>query len=318
MEQLVKRDDWFPDYQDIPSLGISGSQALAERIAHYDLDEFDGASVLDVGCNIGQMCFQSVDWGARRVLGVEYDKSAYAKALEINDKLKAGVNFFLDDIESPFFWNSIRPVDICLFLSVIDTKELERRYAVLSKAAAKTRRVMYYGGHGVQANPIGKYIKDLIYYTDFSEIVYRGQSIGRPIIRASRDVLNVDDFIESVRNSKRTRIAVVGKSLAGKTYLRNLLAKADVTRLSIIDDLYLNGRLMGGSIEAAKKKIATMNNFILFDYRALEYVKADAVYYITRAEEKASAQRNGGPDLYLRSPGGSFDNVLEYYTVINP
>ena len=75
-----KRDNWFVDYHDIPELGIEGKRKINDRIQHYDRNDFLDATVIDLGCNMGQTAFQAEKWGAKQVVGVEYDAEAISKA----------------------------------------------------------------------------------------------------------------------------------------------------------------------------------------------------------------------------------------------
>ena len=58
-KNLIKRDNWFNDYHEIPQLGIKGKRDLNSRIAHYNQNDFKNATVVDLGCNMGQMSFQA-------------------------------------------------------------------------------------------------------------------------------------------------------------------------------------------------------------------------------------------------------------------
>ena len=170
---MEKRDHWFNEYHDMPELGITGTRKINDRIAHYNQDDFKGATAIDLGCNMGQMSFQAEKWGAD-VIGVEFDSNAIANALEIKEKIGSNVNFVVDDLDSNFFWNSIPKIDVVMFLAVIDTIELDNRYGILSKACAKTNKVMYFEGHGKA--PVSKYMKNIVDYTDFSQIIYKGNN----------------------------------------------------------------------------------------------------------------------------------------------
>jgi len=311
---MEKRDNWFVNYQEIPELGIKGSRLLGNRLAFYDESDFKNASVLDVGCNIGQMVFQAQKWGAAKVMGVEYDKTAYKKALEIKDRLGCQVDFIFDDAENPMFWNKVKPVDVCLFLSLIDTKELDVPYSILSKACMKTNKVMYFEGHGANVNSISKYMNDLFYYTDFSEIVYRGQSDGRPFIRAARRVLGMDAFIKSVLESKAKRIAVVGKAMVGKTRLRTRLEEVGGCHHTIIDDLLIGyKKFYGGDFHDSIEKLNKESDWILFDYRALKYAEqVDALYQVI--DDDIGGQRINEAD-WIRSSPFKTGILTEFYTV---
>lgn len=320
-----KRDNWFTEYHDIPELGITGTRKVNDRIAHYDVNDFKDATVIDLGCNMGQMAFQAEKWGARMVIGVEFDAAAVNNANEIKEKLNSNVTFVVDDLDSNFLWNSLPTIDVVMFLAVIDTHELENRYGILSKACAKTGKVMYFEGHGKQ--PPSRYLQNIIEYTDFSQIVYKGSTpVNRPFFRCTRDILNEEQFLEKIISSKHKKIAVVGKSLAGKSSFRQKYWQT-LTDLgySIIDDLRHiktveendEGILIPTSIDKIEPdQISEFDKFILFDYRATEYYDHfDAVFFMTPNVGMLGEQTRERKRPH-RSPSiKNFDTIKEIYTV---
>jgi hypothetical protein len=50
-----KKDNWFRNYQEISGV-LDGKRKLSERLGFFRPEDFKGRTVLDVGCNIGQMC----------------------------------------------------------------------------------------------------------------------------------------------------------------------------------------------------------------------------------------------------------------------
>ena len=309
---MEKRDHWFNEYHDMPELGITGTRKINDRIAHYNQDDFKGATAIDLGCNMGQMSFQAEKWGAD-VIGVEFDSNAIANALEIKEKIGSNVNFVVDDLDSNFFWNSIPKIDVVMFLAVIDTIELDNRYGILSKACAKTNKVMYFEGHGKA--PVSKYMKNIVDYTDFSQIVYKGNTpTKRPFFRCTRDTLTSQECIQQIVDSKYNKIAVVGKSLAGKTTIRNDLQKVNNGKYDIIDDLK-HWTDTGSATQIEIDDLKKYEKFVCFDYRALEYYdEFDAVFFLTANETLIGQRRpRKGP---LRSPTiTNYDTLKEVYTV---
>ena len=134
-----KRDKWFTNYQEIPGVR-QGKRKLEDR-AGFDQADFRGKTVLDLGCNIGQMSLHAITLGATCVLGVEYDKVAYAEAQAVRQS--EAIIYKLDDLDNPLFWHHIGQYDTVLLLSVIDTKELTNRFGILAKACMKCKVVMY-------------------------------------------------------------------------------------------------------------------------------------------------------------------------------
>jgi hypothetical protein len=233
--------------------------------------------------------------------------------LEIKEKIGSNVNFVVDDLDSNFFWNSIPKIDVVMFLAVIDTIELDNRYGILSKACAKTNKVMYFEGHGKA--PVSKYMKNIVDYTDFSQIIYKGNTpTKRPFFRCTRDTLTSQECIQQIVDSKYNKIAVVGKSLAGKTTIRNDLQKVNNGKYDIIDDLK-HWTDTGSTTQIEIDDLKKYEKFVCFDYRALEYYdEFDAVFFLTANETLIGQRRpRKGP---LRSPTiTNYDTLKEVYTV---
>ncbi len=312
-KNLIKRDNWFNDYHEIPQLGIKGKRDLNSRIAHYNQDDFKNSTVVDLGCNMGQMTFQAQAWGAKHVMGIEYDSTAVLNANQIKDQLNIdNVTFVVDDLDSNFLWTSMDNFDVVMFLAVIDTIELENRYGILSKACRKTNKVMYFEGHGKQT--YNKYMQNLVEYTDFTEIKYMGNTpVSRPFFRCTREKMTSEQAVQAIANSPYDKIAVVGKSLAGKTTIREQLQKLD-HKFDVVDDLvyWENGQ------DAGRIQVSDLNNmdrFVLFDYRGLEYYPdVDVVFFVTPNGSLIGQSRK--PSKPLISPSiKSFANVKEVYTV---
>ena len=313
VDTAEKRDNWFNEYHDIPELGIHGTRKVNDRIAHYNQSDFKDATVIDLGCNMGQMSFQAEKWGAKNVIGVEYDATAIANAIKIKEQLKSNVNFVVDDLDSNFFWNSIPAMDVVMFLAIIDTIELENRYGILSKACAKTNKVMYFEGHGKA--PASKYLKNIIDYTDFSNVIFKGYTpTKRPFFRCTRDTITSEECIQQIVDSKYNKIAVVGKSLAGKTTIRNDLQKVNNGKYDIIDDLK-HWTDTGSATQIEINDLKKYEKFVCFDYRALEYYdEFDVVFFVTANEDLIGQTRERKNPM--RSPSiKNYNTLKEVYTV---
>lgn len=308
-----KRDNWFNQYHEIPQLGIKGKRGLNDRIQHYNVEDFKDATVIDFGCNMGQMSFQAAEWGAKEVTGIEYDSTAVENAKNINKQLGLDVNFVVDDLDSNFLWNSLDSVDVSMFLAIIDTKELENRYGILSKICSKTKKVMYFEGHGKQ--PATKYFKNIVDYTDFSQIKYLGQTpVTRPFFRCSREILSSEECVDAIMNSRYNKIAVVGKSLAGKSTIREMLQKSGY-KSDIVDDL-VHFKADGTAAEKIQPHdIKRLNKVVVFDYRALEYYSDyDVVFFLTPDQKLIGQTRERKNPLrtpYIKS----YETLKEIYTV---
>lgn len=282
-----KRNNWFTKYHEIPQLGIEGKRNLKDRLSFYVQEDFANSHVIDFGCNMGQMSFQAADWGASKVLGVEYDLEAVNKAKEINQQLGYNINFVKDDLDSNFFWNSIDCADVSLFLAIIDTKELENRYGILAKVCAKTKKVMYFEGHGKQDK--SKYLSDILHFTDFSKIEYCGLTpVNRPFFRCAREFDHFNEIENIINQGSYNKIGIVGKPMAGKTALMKSIVND--TKYTLIDDLVKYENNQTEKIEPAK--IDEIDRYIIFDYKALDYCDdLEVVFFLTPQEENIGQTR---------------------------
>lgn len=282
---MKKRNNWFGDYQEIPGVR-TGKRKLDYRVAGFDVDDFDGKSVLDLGCNLGQMSLFAAKHGASRVLGVEYDKDAFIEAMDIrNHQDPSTVQYKLDDLDNPLFWHHIDPHDTVLLLSVMDTKELTNRFGILSRACMKCKGVLYLEGHGNQ--PRSKYFKYILDNTDFVQVEHVGCYEGRDLFRCSRDVLTTYGFHTKLRAvcEQHDRIAVLGNQMVGKSTLRGRMEIPGFTILDDCDD---------------RELIGSCGKVILFDYRAAQYANDfDVVFNVLQPAEKFEIRRKNAH--YLRS-----------------
>ena len=259
---VEKRNNWYHQYQEIPGVA-GGMRSLASRVKHFNTEDFDGSSVLDLGSNVGQMSFWAAQHGASSVTGVEFDLEAYRKALGFKHRVPNGdkVIFRLDDLDMPTAWHNLPVHDVVLFLSLIDIKELENRFGMLARACMKTGRVLYFEGHLRQ--PLTKYFRYLLDYTDFTQIKHMGASEGRDLFRATRDILDTNQFYAALREAieKYDRVGVVGNQLSGKTTLKNGIDPGSLpAEVRVLDDC---------------KKFAVLGEpgkMIAFDYRAALYM----------------------------------------------
>ena len=60
---MFKKNNWFKDYEKQRDLNF--------RKEYFLKDDFKNASVIDIGCNTGQLCRYAADLGATNILGIE-------------------------------------------------------------------------------------------------------------------------------------------------------------------------------------------------------------------------------------------------------
>lgn len=73
LAELRERIPKVRKYQAVPELDIQGRRDMAYRVEKMRLDEidFEGKTVLDIGCNLGAFCRYAWDRGAKRVVGID-------------------------------------------------------------------------------------------------------------------------------------------------------------------------------------------------------------------------------------------------------
>lgn len=118
----------FPHYQE------SEQRKIENRIGLFVPSDFEGASVLDLGCNSGEMLVQAKSWGAREIFGVEYDK----------DVILPDRNIMLADLDT-VDWNTLPCADVVMLLAVTHWVKEPKRLCKM--AEQKCKKVFYYEGH---------------------------------------------------------------------------------------------------------------------------------------------------------------------------
>lgn len=305
----LPRNSWFVDYQQIPSKGITTGRDPAVRVRLFVPEDFRSASVLDLGCNLGSLSFASIAFGARSVIGVDFDRDVIAKARSL--VTTESISFSVEDIDSPAFWRSIDPVDTVLFLSIFLTRELKNKYAILANACAKAKRCLYFEGHAneTQGYRVCDYVRDICLFSGFENVEYLGNSESpglRPLIRCTRKPLTFLDAVPAIlRSTERyNKIVVVGKSAVGKSDLfKAVTAGIESHTHTFMDDV---------------PPPHGQSKFVLFDWRGLEYVPdADCVFIVTCDESERLRRIEAQPykDLLLRTAPGQIKNAKAIYTV---
>ncbi len=80
-------------------------------------DDLTGKTVLDVGCKYGYFCIEAIKRGAKKVVGIDFDRDNIRKARLIADCLGFNITYELFDIETDshnnfFLYKYIREVQV--------------------------------------------------------------------------------------------------------------------------------------------------------------------------------------------------------------
>jgi SAM-dependent methyltransferase len=134
IDQLLDEEEFR--YQSI-RLPDGRRTSGSDRSATLDLilpADLRGKSLLDLGCRYGFFSFEAAKRGASRVLGIDFDDDALAKAHKINAVSRAGVEFKKFDISKDEIGEQF---DFVLCLNVLH--HLQDPLGVLAKLVKLTR-----------------------------------------------------------------------------------------------------------------------------------------------------------------------------------
>ena len=267
------------------------------RKEYFLKNDFKNLSVIDIGCNTGQLCRYAADLGATNILGIDYDDTAISNARKLSDKYK-NIIYCTDDIDNYLFYTNLPNFDTGLFMSVIGTQELDNRYGILAKFSSKILKTMYIEGHHKVFRKV-ELLNALLKYTTFTSIEYLGitydnetfkkDNLSRDMFRCSRKIYTENEtltkFIELLNNENKL-IAFQGHSGTGKSTFKKKLIEylhyntnykfdlksilnlgyiiSEDKSICIIDDIDY----------ADINKLKTIHKFIIyFDYKVIEYTK---------------------------------------------
>lgn len=312
MSTMPKRNDWFMNYQSIGS--ISGQRDLSRRQFFFVKDDFTNKSVLDIGCNIGQMCKYAYDLSSSYILGVDFDASAIRKANQLlSTEERSRIRYLVDDIDNHFFYTNLPFFDTIMLLSVIETLELENRYGILAKLSAKCN-VMYLEGHiNSQYTTL---IDMLLKYTFFTSIEFKGlqydndsfekQKQHRHVFRCSHQKYSRSDACNRIGQllmaDRPHIIAIIGNGGVGKTTFKHTLIEYLNENTQFVFDstdmeyCQINNVVKSKNnfiidksqqlcivddLKISCEKLTIFKFIIYVDFRALEYIKnVNTIFYL--------------------------------------
>jgi len=164
-----------------------------ERVKRFYPQDIKGKTILDMGCNNGDLLFALKRKGAGPIRGVDLvesliqEASATAAKLHIKDS-----QFMVGDMETKGLYLNLEPADTVFFMRILDTSQFENRTAVITNVARLAKEVLYYEGHCFETSHVPR-LYQLMTWTDFTRFEYLGKSKdGRPLIRCSREIITSD------------------------------------------------------------------------------------------------------------------------------
>ena len=351
---MEKRNNWFVDYQCID--GKNGQRDLNFRKDFFQKKDFINKNVLDVGCNMGQMCKYAFQQGADSILGMDFDKSVIKVANSLlTEEEKNKISYLVDDVDNSTFYTNLNKFDTIMLLSVIETLELQNRYGMLSKLSSLCN-VMYFEGH---VNSIySNLLKMLMDYTMFTTIEFKGiqydnnnfknQNKGRHMFRCSNEKFETKDAQKQILNLMEQNethiISVIGQGGVGKSHFKHQLIeyinknsnkfnfdedKIKYTNENNIiksnNNIIVDNNKLLCIIDDIKLNDDNISNskykyIIYFDYRALEYLNKNVnTVFIMNYDIKTRFKNREEKYMYDRSPtiNKSHYNYIENIYHIN-
>jgi 2-polyprenyl-3-methyl-5-hydroxy-6-metoxy-1,4-benzoquinol methylase len=116
---------------------------VLERIRMLDPGDLAGASILELGCNIGVNSFLAAQHGAASVRGLELSPRIATAAIRLNSYFALPCRFQVADLNLPVA--GMEPCDTVLCFSVV--AHLAETAAITQTIRQLTRRVLYFEGH---------------------------------------------------------------------------------------------------------------------------------------------------------------------------
>jgi len=295
---MSKRNNWFVNYESRRDINFRKSNLLKA--------DLENVTVIDFGCNTGQMCRYISDLGAKNVVGIDYDNTAIKEA-RIKSTKYDNIVFLTDDIDNYMLYTNLQNFDTGLFFSVIGTQELKNRYGILSKLSSKILKTMYIEGHHTVFRK-KELLKAILNYTTFTSIEYLGLTYdneeyeklkrSRDLFRCSRKIYTeqetLDKFVKLLDDDNKL-IAVQGHGGVGKSCLKSKLifylnehTKYKFITSPLKKKYNIKGyfRSIDDSIcilddvaNANMKELKQKHKFIIyFDYRVLSYLKHEDIH----------------------------------------
>lgn len=180
------------EHQTIPNPVYEGYEYHngSERIARMNPKDIKGKSILDMGCNNGDLLFAAKQAGAKSIVGVDFVESLIQEAQQTSKKLGITESqFIVGDMEVKGTYLTLEPADTVFFMRILGTSHFFNKSAIITNVARLARKAMYYEGHRSETTHVPK-LYELLTLTDFTRFEYLGKSKdGRPMIRCSRELI---------------------------------------------------------------------------------------------------------------------------------
>jgi 2-polyprenyl-3-methyl-5-hydroxy-6-metoxy-1,4-benzoquinol methylase len=102
-KEIIDYTQWPYGKREVQYQTVDPSLPGIRNMEHrYDIikfpKSFKGETVIDIGCNIGMICFDAKRRGAKRVVGIDYKKETIEVAKKLTKELDLDVEFYTFDV----------------------------------------------------------------------------------------------------------------------------------------------------------------------------------------------------------------------------
>ena len=104
-KEIIEKTQWPYGRRQVQYQTVDPSLPGIRNMEHrYDImnfpKSFNGETVLDIGCNIGMICFDAKRRGAKRVVGIDYKQETIEVAKKLAKKFNLDVEFYTFNVDS--------------------------------------------------------------------------------------------------------------------------------------------------------------------------------------------------------------------------
>jgi hypothetical protein len=163
------------------------------RALRFHSKDIVGKSLMDFGCNEGDMLFACQSLGARQLIGIDNNEWCInqAKARVIREHA-THANFFVNDMENKAFLSTLPKVDTVFLLAILDTSSFANKTAVIAIVSRFAKQALYYEGHQTPTSHVQR-MQEFFVATDFTRFEYLGRFDSRLLMRFGREKMKARD-----------------------------------------------------------------------------------------------------------------------------
>jgi hypothetical protein len=116
---------------------------VLDRIKMLDAEDLRGKTVMELGCNIGSNCYLAAQFGASRVVGVDYSPRLITAAVRLNSYFALPCSFIVHDLNAEL--TGIESVDTMFCFSLVN--HLQNKDGLVRTILKNTKHTLYFEGH---------------------------------------------------------------------------------------------------------------------------------------------------------------------------